>query len=101
MNINENQEFEAINQKVKERTVNVEEVRQSVADTYREVKARRKAKAVMRMVLAVVLFGASVAGFYGLESIGWINDTFRTVLIGTSGALAMFNIGLFWNDLKQ
>ena len=101
MNINENQEFEAINQKVKERTVNVEEVRQSVADTYREVKARRKAKAVMRMVLAVVLFGASVAGFYGLESIGWINDTFRTVLIGVSGALAMFNIGLFWNDLKR
>ena len=101
MNINENQEFEAINQKVKERTVNVEEVRQSVADTYREVKARRKAKAVMRMILAVVLFGASVAGFYGLESIGWINDTFRTVLIGTSGSLAMFNIGLFWNDLKQ
>lgn len=101
MNINENQEFEAINQKVKERTVNVEEVRQSVADTYREVKARRKAKAVMRMILAVVLFGASVAGFYGLESIGWINDTFRTMLIGASGSLAMFNIGRFWNDLKQ
>ena len=33
MSINENQEFEAINQKVKERTVNVEEVRQTVAET--------------------------------------------------------------------
>ena len=101
MSINENQEFEAINQKVKERTVNVEEVRQMAADTYREVKAKRKAKAIIRIMVAAVLFGASVAGFYGLESIGWINDTFRTVLIGVSGALAMFNIGRFWNDLRQ
>lgn len=101
MSINENQEFEAINQKVKERTESVEEVRQTVADTYREVKAKRKAKAIIRIVVAAVLFGASVAGFYGLESIGWINDTFRTVLTAAAGSVAMFKIGCFWQKSKQ
>lgn len=101
MNINENQEFEAINQKVKERTESVEEVRQTVADTYREVKAKRKARAILRIVVAVVLFGAAAAGFYGLEAIDWINHTFRIVLTAAAGAVAMFKIGGFWQRAKD
>jgi Na+/proline symporter len=101
MNINENQEFEAINSKVKERSVNVEEVRQSAAETYREVKARKKAKALGRIFVAVVMFAMAVVVFYGLESIGWINSTFHIVLMCIAGAVTMFNIGLRWNELKQ
>ena len=55
MSINENQEFEAINQKVKERSVNVAEVRQTVADTYKEVCVRRKTKAIASMAAVLAL----------------------------------------------
>lgn len=93
MSINENQEFEAINQKVKERAVNVEEVRQSAADAYREVQMRKKAKAVVGMVAVMGVFGGAVAGCWGLEEIGWINHTFRIVLTSAAGAVAAFKMG--------
>ena len=101
MSINENREFEAINQQVKERSMKVEEVRQSVAESYREVKARRRAKAAGRIIIIAVLFAVSAAVFCGLEAIGWINDTFRIVLMCAAGAVAMFMIGFCWHDLKQ
>ena len=101
MCINENQEFEAINQKAKERTVNVEEFQQTVADTYREVKARRKAKAIGLMVVSLLAFVAAVFGITGLEVIGWINDTFRIVLMCLAGSVAMFKVGYFWHEFKN
>ena len=101
MSINENQEFEAINRASKERSENVDEYRQTVADTYREVKARRKAKAIYHIVALVVLFASAIAFFYGLEVIGWINGTFRIVLMCVAGAVGMFKIGYYWHDLKQ
>lgn len=93
MSINENQEFEAINQKVKERAVNVEEVRQSAADAYREVQMRKKAKAVVSIVGVAALLGIAVTGCWGLEEIGWINHTFRIVLTSAAGAVAAFKMG--------
>ena len=101
MSINENQEFETINRMARERSENVDEYRQTVADTYREVKARRKAKAIYHIIALVMLFASAIAFFYGLEVIGWINGTFRIVLMCVAGALAMFKIGYYWHDLKQ
>ena len=101
MSINENQEFEAINRASKERSENVDEYRQTVADTYREVKARRKAKAIYHIVALAMLFVAAIAFIYDLEVIGWINGTFRIVLMCVAGAVGMFKIGYYWHDLKQ
>lgn len=100
MNINENQEFEAINQKVKERSENVEEVRQTVADTYREVLARKKAKAIACIMGVAAVLAIAVTGFWALEEIEWINHSFRTVLTAAAGAFAMFKIGCFWQKSK-
>ena len=101
MSINENQEFEAINQKVKERTVNVEEVRQTVAETYREVRVRKKTKAMICIMAALGLFAIAAAGFWALEEIEWINYSFRLVLTAATGAVAMFKVGCFWQRAKD
>ena len=101
MSINENQEFEAINQKVQERTVNVEEVRQSAADTYREVQIRKRAKAVVSMIAVAVVLGVALTGVWALEEIAWINHTFRIVLTAAAGAVAMFKMGGLWTQLTK
>lgn len=101
MNINENQEFEAINQKVKERTETVEEDRQISAETYREVQVRKKLKAMIFIIIAAGLFAVAATGFWVLEGIEWINHTFRIVLTAASGAVAMFMIGGFWHGAKD
>ena len=101
MSINENQEFEAINQKVKERAVNVEEVRQSAADAYREVQMRKKTKAVAGMIGMAALLGIAVTGFWALEEIAWINHAFRIVLSAAAGAAAMFKMGGLWVEIKK
>ena len=101
MSINENQEFEVINRASKERSENVDEYRQTVAETYREVKARRKAKALYHIIALAALLASAVGFFYGLEVIGWINGTFRIVLMCVAGAVAMFKVGFYWHDFKQ
>lgn len=101
MSINENQEFETINQKVKERTENVEEVRQIEADTYREVRVRNKLKAMIWIMVACGVFATAATGFWALEEIEWINHSFRIVLTAAAGAVAMFMIGGFWQRAKQ
>jgi type II secretory pathway component PulM len=100
MGINENQEFEAINQKVKERSENVEEVRQAVADTYREVQARKKARGILCIMVVIAVLAIAVTGFWALEEIEWINHTFRIVLTAAAGAVAMFKVGCFWQKSK-
>ncbi len=101
MNINENKEFEAINQKVKERTETVEEIRQSAANAYHDVKARRSARAILSIVITMCLLGLFLTGFWALQMIGWINEDFEIVLMCASGAVAMFKIGGFWQAFKQ
>ena len=101
MSVNENQEFETINRKVKERTENAEEVLQAAADTYREVRMRKKAKAIACILGVAAVLGIVVAGFWALEEIEWINHTFRIVLTAIAGAVAMFKIGGFWREVEK
>lgn len=101
MNINENQEFEAINQKVKERTENVEEIQQAAADTYREVVEKKQAKAVAKIIAVGLLLCGFIVGFWGLEKVGWINTTFQVVLMCVAGAMASFKIGYFFHEIKN
>ena len=101
MSINESKEFETINQKVKERTYSVEEVRQTVADTYREVKARRTTKAIVSMIITITALVVAVIGITALEMIGWVNDIFCIVLMCLAGHGAMFKIGYLWHEIKN
>jgi uncharacterized membrane protein len=101
MSINENQEFEAINQKVKERALNVEEVRQTAADTYKEVKTRRITKAIVCMVATLLSLVIVLRGITALEAIGWINGYFQVVLMCVAGSVAMFLQGYFWHEIKS
>lgn len=101
MSINENQEFEAINQKVKERTETGEEVRQTAAEAYREVQIRKNLKAVIFIIISAGLFALAATGFWALEGIEWINHSFRNVLTAAAGAVAMFKISGFWSSAKK
>lgn len=101
MSINESKEFEAINQRTKERTVDVEAVRKSAADTYKEVKVRRITKAITLMAVTAVLLVIALRGITALEAIGWINNSFEVVLMVVAGSVAMFTEGYFWHELKN
>ena len=101
MSINENQEFEAINKKVKERTESVEESRQSAAGTYHDVQVRKKAKAILYMVAITVAFVLAIVVINALEVIGWINNSFKVVMMVAAGGVAMFNQGYLWHEFKQ
>lgn len=101
MSINESKEFEAINQRTKERTVDVEAVRKTAADTYKEVKVRRITKAITGMALTAVLLVIALRGINALEAIGWINNSFEVVMMVVAGSVAMFTEGYFWHELKH
>ena len=101
MNINESKEFEAINKKVEERSANVEEVRQSVADTYRAVKVRKFIKATALMLVTYLALAVVMFGIATLEQIGWINDIFSIVMKCFAGAVAMFQTGYLWHEIKN
>lgn len=101
MSINESMEFEAINQRTKERTVDVEAVRKSAADTYKEVKVRRITKSITIMAVTAVLLVIALRGIIALEAIGWINNSFEVVLMVVAGSVAMFTEGYFWHELKN
>ncbi len=101
MSINESKEFEAINQRVKERTVDVEAVRKTAADTYKEVKARRITKAITLMAVTAVLLVIALRGISALEAIGWTNNSFAVVMMVVAGSAAMFTEGYFWHELKN
>ena len=101
MNINENQEFEAINQKTRERSDNAAVEFQSTEDFYHAKKVKAKQKAIVCIAVTVVILLVSVFGIIGLEDIGWINTTFRTVLLCLAGCMAMFKTGYFWHEIKK
>lgn len=101
MSINESKEFKAINQRTKERTVDVEAVRKSAADTYKEVRVRRITKAITCMAVTAVLLVIALRGIIALEAIGWINNSFEVVLMVVAGSAAMFTEGYFWHELKH
>ena len=101
MSINENQEFEAINQKTSERKVSAQAVCCSTEEIYRTKKAKATKKAIVCMVVTLVALTATLLGITALEQIGWINSTFRIVLMCAAGAAAMFKTGYFWHEIKN
>lgn len=100
MRINENKEFEAINQKTGERNFIAETECQSKEEYHRVKKAKAKKKAIVFMVVTVLALVVAMFGIIGLELIGWINATFRIVLMCAAGAVAMFKTGYFWHEIK-
>ena len=101
MNINESKEFEAINQKVNERKF-LEETEYQCKEAFHNVKrTKAKRKALFRICITNGLFLVGVAGFFFLESIGWIDEIFNVVLTCIAGAVAMFKIGYFWHEIKN
>ena len=101
MSINENQEFEAINQKTGERKF-VAETECHCNEEYRRVKkAKARKKAVVFLVVTALVLATAMFGIVGLGAIGWINNTFRIVLMCLAGAFAMFKAGFFWHEIKN
>ena len=100
MSINENKEFEAINKKTSERNAQATAVCHSTEEIYRAKRAKAKKKAICFVVVAIVLLAIAMLGITGLELIGWINTTFRIVLMCLTGSVAMFKIGYFWHEIK-
>lgn len=101
MSVNENKEFEAINKKTSERNAQATAVCHSAEEIYRAKRAKAKKKAICFVVVAIVLLAIAMLGITGLELIGWINATFRIVLMCLTGSVAMFKIGYFWHEIKN
>ena len=101
MSINENQEFEAINQKTNERKSNATVECHSTEEIYRAKKAKAKKKAIVCIVITFSLLLVAAAGIIALEYIGWINTTFKIVLLCLAGCAAMFKTGFFWHAFKK
>lgn len=101
MRIDENKEFEAINQKASERKAAESAVCHSTEEIHRVKKSKAKKKAVLFMAITLAALVASVLGITALELIGWINDTFRIVLQCVAGCVAMFKTGYFWHEIKS
>ena len=101
MSVNENKEFETINQKVMERTFDEEEVRQSAANAYREVRTKKKLRAIAAISFVVFFAAVAATGFWGLEQIEWINHTFSVVLTAVAFAVASFKVGCIWTRFSK
>jgi protein-S-isoprenylcysteine O-methyltransferase Ste14 len=101
MSINENKEFEAINQKTGERNFIAETECQSKEEYHRVKKAKAKKQSIIHLIVTAVVLMVSVFGIVALELIGWINDIFCIVLLCLAGAVAMFKAGYFWHEIKN
>ena len=101
MSINENQEFEAINQKTKERNENATVECHSTEEIYRAKKIKAKRRAIVCIFIIFAILVVAAAGIFALEYIGWINATFKIVLLCLAGCVAMFKVGYFWHEFKK
>jgi cation transport ATPase len=101
MTINENQEFEAINQKTKERNENAMEEFHSTEEIYRAKRVKTKRRAIVCIIVTISILLVAAAGIFALEYIGWINTTFKIVLLCLAGSWAMFKTGYFWREISK
>ena len=101
MSINENQEFEAINQKISERKVNATAECHSTEEINRAKKIKAKRKAIVCIFVTFFILLVVAAGIFALEYIGWINATFKIVLLCLTGCVAMFKTGYFWREIEK
>lgn len=101
MSVNENKEFEAINQKTSERKVQATAVCHSTEEIYRAKKAKAVKKAIGCMVAITLAFAIASVGITALKNIGWINGTFRIYLLSAAFGWTMFKLGYFWHEIKN
>ena len=101
MSINENKEFEAINQKTSERNAAKSAVCCSTEEINRAKKVKAQKKAIVFMVVTLLALAVTMLGITALELIGWINNTFRIVLQCVAGCVAMFKTGYLWHEIKN
>ena len=101
MSINEIKEFEAINKKTSERNAQASAQCHSTEEFYRAKRAKAKKKAIWFVAVTILLLAVTMVGITGLEMIGWINATFRIVLMCLAGCVAMFKSGYFWHEIKN
>lgn len=99
--MNENQEFEFINSKTRERAVDVEEVRSQAAETYKAVKAERRKRASLRIAADALVAAGAGLGILGLSKIGWISEIFCAVLLCAVVVWLSFKAGYFWYEIKK
>lgn len=101
MSINENKEFETINQKTGERKFIAETECLCKEEYHRVKKAKAKKQSVVFLIVTVLAMVGAMFGITALEVIGWISATFRIVLMCLAGAVAMFKFGYFWREFKN
>lgn len=101
MSINENQEFEQLNQQTRDRRAAAEAACYDTQAIYLDKKAKARKKASGRLVLCLVASLAAIVGIYGLEAISWISKEFSVVLMCAAGAVAMFKVGYFYHEMKR
>lgn len=101
MTVNESKEFDSINQKIGERSFIAETERQCKEAHNRLHKDKVKKRAIGLMAVTTVALIATVFGITALELIGWINSTFRIVLMCVAGCVAMFKAGYLWHEIKN
>ena len=101
MSINEVNEFEAINQKTGERKF-MAETECKCKEAIGQVKKKKTCKRAVGLVIVTMLaLAISMVGITALEQIGWINGTFRVVLMCMAGSVAMFKTGYLWHEIKH
>jgi hypothetical protein len=101
MSINENQEFETINQKTSERNANAQAVCCSTEEIRWVKKTKARKKAALLMFVTCAVLAVALSGIAVLEEIGWINDYFSIVLKCLTGCVAVFKAGYLWHEIKN
>lgn len=99
--MSENQEFEFINSKTRERAADEEVSCQQAADTVKAFAAKRRKRASLRVVADALVAAAAGFGIVGLSQIGWINEIFCALLLYFDGFVLAFKAGYFWHEIKN
>lgn len=99
--MNENKEFEFINNKTRERAADEEVSYQQAADTFKAFVAEKRKKACIRISVNSLMAAAAGFGIVGLSKIGWINEIFCAVLLCAVVVWLSFKAGYFWYEIKK